>query len=50
FEKELAEYVEHERERGVFPALRDACEASSESVHGDLKEVRRMDVWIAEFF
>jgi ubiquinone/menaquinone biosynthesis C-methylase UbiE len=49
FEKQVEEHVSDERERGVVLALRDACEASLEAVHGGRQGVRGMDVWVANF-
>lgn len=49
FEREVEEQVSDERERGVVLALRDACEASLESVPGGRKAVSGMDVWAASF-
>lgn len=49
FEREVEEHVSDEREREVVLALRDACEASLESVQGGRKGVRAMDVWVASF-
>lgn len=49
FQEEVEDKVNDERERSVVFALRDACEASLESVQGGRKGVRAMDVWIASF-
>ncbi|KAF1927514.1 uncharacterized protein M421DRAFT_169181 [Didymella exigua CBS 183.55] len=49
FEKQVEEYVNDERERGVILALRDACEVSLEGVHGGRSGIRGMDVWVASF-
>ncbi|KAF2850550.1 hypothetical protein T440DRAFT_91514 [Plenodomus tracheiphilus IPT5] len=49
FEREVEEHVSDERGKGVVFALRDACEASLESVQGGQKGVRGMDVWVASF-
>lgn len=49
FGREVEEQVSSERERGVIFALRDACEASLEGVHGGQKGVKGMDVWAASF-
>lgn len=49
FEKEVEEQMTDERERGMVLALRDACEASLQGVHGGRKGVRAMDVWVASF-
>ena len=49
FEREVAEHVSNDRERAVVLALRDACEASLESLQGGRRGVRSMDVWVANF-
>ena len=49
FEKELKDQVDDEREREVVLALRDACEASLQSIPEGRKGVHSMDVWIASF-
>ncbi|OJJ45974.1 hypothetical protein ASPZODRAFT_159594 [Penicilliopsis zonata CBS 506.65] len=49
FEREVEENVDDKRDQAVVLALRDACEASLESVQGGKKGVRAMDVWVASF-
>jgi hypothetical protein len=49
FTREIEEQIGGERERGVVLALRDACEASLESVPAGRKGVTVMDVWCASF-
>lgn len=49
FEQEVDQQVGNESERAVVLALRDACEASLESIQGGRKGVMAMDVWVASF-
>ncbi|KAL6702398.1 hypothetical protein ACN47E_002191 [Coniothyrium glycines] len=49
FDRQVNEQVSDEREREVVLALRDACEASLDSVHGGRNGVTAMDVWVATF-
>lgn len=49
FERGIEQHVSDERERGMVLALRDACEASLESVQDGQKGVRAMDVWVTSF-
>ncbi|KAJ7594873.1 S-adenosyl-L-methionine-dependent methyltransferase [Mycena floridula] len=48
FLEEISTVVQEDRERGVILAMRDAIQATIDTV-GGLKEVRAMDVWAAVF-
>ena len=49
FEQQVEEQVTDMREREVVLALRDACQASVETVQGGRTAVSAMDVWVASF-
>ena len=49
FEQQVEEQVTDMREREVVLALRDACQASVETLQGGRDAVSAMDVWVASF-
>ncbi|KDQ65061.1 hypothetical protein JAAARDRAFT_28724 [Jaapia argillacea MUCL 33604] len=49
FAKEVEEFIEDEREKGVVFALRDALELSVKRIERGVKGVRSMDVWWGVF-